>query len=56
MAELVVEAVFVGDAPRLLAGQAMGQVLGRAGCRVAGGFFDHAVDPLEIVGSLLQVM
>jgi hypothetical protein len=27
----------------------MGQSLGLAdaGCRVAGGFFDHAVDPLE---------
>lgn len=49
VAELVVEAVFVGDTPRPLAGQAMGQGLGRAdaGCRVAGGFVDHAVDSLE---------
>ena len=58
VAELVVEAVFVGDTPRPLAGQAMGQVLGRAdaGCRVAGGFLIMRLIRLRIVGSLLQVM
>jgi hypothetical protein len=50
--ELVVEAVFVGDMPRPLVGQAMGQALGRA----------EAVSSimrlirLRLVCSLLQVM
>lgn len=47
--ELVVEAVFVGDTPRPLPDRLWDRRSGvpMPGCRVAGGFFDHVVDPLE---------